>query len=57
MTFQILDMYGRVLSLNVLPKGSFSYPVNIEKLVSGSYFIRFYSSEILVSQKKLIISK
>lgn len=57
MTFQILDMYGRVLSLNVMPKGTISYLVNTEKLASGSYLLRFYSSDILVSQKMLIISK
>ena len=57
MTFQILDLYGRVLSLNVMPKGTISYPVNTEKLVSGSYFIRFYSSDIIIGQKKLIIAK
>ena len=56
-TFLILDLYGRVLSLKTMPKGTFSYPVNIENLASGSYFIRFYSSDILISQKKLVISK
>ena len=57
MTFQILDICGRVLSLNTMPKGTFSFPVNIDNLTSGSYFIRFYSSDILISQKKLVISK
>ena len=57
MTFQILDLYGRVLSLNVMPKGTISYLVNTEKLASGGYFIRFYSSDIIIGQKKLIISK
>ena len=57
MTFQILDLYGRVLSLNVWPKGTINYPVNTEKLASGGYFIRFYSSDIIIGQKKLIISK
>ena len=57
MTFQILDLYGRVLSLNTMPIGTFSYIVNAENLASGSYFMKFYSSDILITQKNLIISK
>lgn len=49
MTFQILDLYGRVLSLNTMLKGTYNYPVNTERLASGSYFIRFYSSDIFVT--------
>ncbi|MBK6397481.1 MAG: T9SS type A sorting domain-containing protein [Bacteroidetes bacterium] len=57
MLIKILDLHGRVVYLNMIPKNAKNLDVNSSEFESGSYLVQVYSSEALISVKKLLIVK
>ena len=47
MLIKILDLPGRVVYLNMIPKNAKNLDVNSSEFESGSYLVQVYSSELV----------
>ncbi len=54
---RLFDMYGRMLSLYILPTGTTSYKIDCSNLESGSYLLNFSYNNNLIKKEIIIVNK
>lgn len=57
LTCKLFDLYGRLLTLYVLPVGALNGKIDCRNLESGTYLINVYSGNELIKHEAIIVTK